>query len=144
MEPGYYMFPLSLETTGLAPMDSEYAYAHFKPSNTEPSKPIVLVTSEIDAVSTSSPMLLEGAGNEVIAASPVVKESEENTDVEDKLNAADKEALKKTMADAEAKVVAGPLKVHSFELGKRKVDKALEEEGYGKKSKARKHTMTIV
>jgi hypothetical protein len=141
MEPGYYMFPLSLETTGVVPMDSEYSFlSHRKRGNTKPSKPVVLVTSENNAVSTSSPLTLQGAGNAVIA--PVVKESEENTDVEDKLNAADKEALKKTMADAEAKAAAGPLKVHSFELGKRKVDKALEEEGYGKK--ARKHTMAIV
>jgi hypothetical protein len=143
MEPGYYMFPLSLETTGVAPMDNDYSYmTRFPFENTTPLKPVVLVSSEINSVSTSSPLQLEGAGNAVIAPSPVVEESEENTDVEDKLSVAEKDTLKKSIASAEAKAAAGPLKVHSFELGKRKVDKALEEEGYGKK--ARKHTMTII
>jgi hypothetical protein len=151
MEPGYFMFPYSVQSPGVCPIGNGYgALQQFlRKHRTAAASDVVIATDpsslQLQGTGNSSS---EGSAKEIAAEVSADPSAAPSSEVEEKLNAEEEETLKKTIAAAQAKAASGPLKVKSLQTGKRKVDSerelALKEEGFGSNKKVRKSALRLV
>ena len=130
---GRFLFPFSLESSGVSPTDNDSSHLwqslHKYHRQIPTANPPVIV--ETSAVEPS--LQLKGAGLDSDEA--VVDEAADKT--VDKLNPTAKRALQQAIADTEDQVTTGPLQVHSFDAGKRKASNILQGQGYTSSKKAK-------